>query len=66
MLEWPGRLRPTISSSAPWWVVYTVPDHAICVQPQSGPPDALNHDPAVVRPRAPLTHAMRWAWGRLA
>lgn len=63
VLEWPG-LRLTLSSSCPWWVVYTQPAHAVCVEPQSGPPDAANHDPEVVAPGAPLRHTMAWRWER--
>jgi len=63
-LVWPGRLRLALSSSCDWWVVYSMPEHAICVEPQSGPPDALNRDPDVVRPGAPVTHRMRWRWTR--
>ena len=40
VLEWPGQLRLAISSTCRWWVVYSMPEHAICVEPQSGPPDA--------------------------
>ena len=65
VLEWPGRLRLTVSSTCRWWVVYSKPEHAICVEPQSGPPDAANIAPEVVRPGTPLTHAMRWRWARL-
>ncbi len=61
-LHWPGRLRLTIGSSCPWWVVYTQPSHAVCVEPQSGPPDALNNHPDTVRPGAPLVERMRWSW----
>jgi galactose mutarotase-like enzyme len=71
-LEWPGRLRLALSSSCAWWVVYTLPEHALCVEPQSGPPDAVNLasvspdlGPAIVTPGAPLTHTMRWRWTRL-
>jgi galactose mutarotase-like enzyme len=63
-ITWPGRLRLTISSSCSWWVVYTEPQHALCVEPQSGPPDALNTGADLVRPGEPLTHTMRWAWER--
>jgi aldose 1-epimerase len=63
-IEWPGRLRLSLSSTCPWWVVYTVPEHAVCVEPQSGPPDAINASPEVVEPGAPLTHTMRWRWTR--
>ncbi len=63
VLEWPG-LRLTLSSSCPWWVVYTQPAYAVCVEPQSGPPDAANSGPQLVTPGAPLTHTMRWRWER--
>jgi aldose 1-epimerase len=44
-------------------VVFTEPEHAICVEPQSGPPDAFNLDDPVVTPDAPLVvHlTVRWA-----
>lgn len=64
VLEWPGQLRLEISSTCPWLVVYTMPEHAACVEPQSGPPDGPNQAPEVVEPGAPLTHAMRWRWTR--
>lgn len=62
---WPGLLRLTLSSSCRWWVVYTQPEHAVCVEPQSGPPDAVNGTPQVVEPGSPLRHTMRWRWERL-
>ncbi len=64
-LTWPGTLRLTLSSTCPWWVVYTAPPNAVCVEPQSGPPDAVNGAPDVVEPGRPLTHTMRWSWDRL-
>jgi aldose 1-epimerase len=64
-LEWPGSLRLELSSTCAWWVVYSEPEHAICVEPQSGPPDALNLAPEVVEPGTPLVHEMRWRWTRL-
>ncbi len=51
-LVWPGRLRLALSSTCPWWVVYTMPEHAVCVEPQSGPPDEVNTAPSVVEPGA--------------
>jgi aldose 1-epimerase len=66
VLEWPGQLRLTIGSDAPWWVVYSQPEDAICVEPQSGPPDGLNRSPRVVQPGEPFTMTMRWAWEPLA
>ena len=35
-------LRVRIASDCDHWVVYDEPAHAICVEPQSGPPDAFN------------------------
>jgi aldose 1-epimerase len=65
VLEWPECLRLELTSSCPWWVVYSMPEAAICVEPQSGPPDALNGEPEVVRPGAPMIHRMRWSFTRL-
>jgi galactose mutarotase-like enzyme len=61
-LEWPGQLRLRISSSCAWWVVYSMPEHALCVEPESAPPDALNETPDVVVPGRPLRHTMAWSW----
>ena len=41
------------------WVVYNEPSHAICVEPQSGPPNGLNSEPLVVSPNHPLTRYFR-------
>jgi aldose 1-epimerase len=65
VLEWPGQLRLSISSTCAWWVVYSMPEHAICVEPQSGPPDGLGRSADVVVPDRPMMHSMRWAWTRL-
>jgi aldose 1-epimerase len=58
----------TIETDCPCIVVYTEPEQALCVEPQSAPPDALNLPPDnapvhVVQPGAPLVvHAtFRWA-----
>ena len=41
------------------WIVYNEPSHAICVEPQSGPPNGLNSEPLVVSPNHPLTRYFR-------
>jgi aldose 1-epimerase len=64
-LTWPGFLELTIESDCPTWVVYTVPDQAICVEPQTAPPDALNTGPALVEPGRPLIAEMTWTWRSL-
>jgi aldose 1-epimerase len=39
-----------ITSSCDHWVVYDQPEHAVCVEPQSGPPDAFTLAPRVIEP----------------
>ena len=40
----------TAIRTAPDWVVYDMPAHATCVEPQSGPPDAFNIRPNRLEP----------------
>jgi aldose 1-epimerase len=63
-LRWPGALRLWLSSNHAHWVVYEHPAHAVCVEPWTAPPDALNGTPALVRPGAPLVLEMRLRWER--
>lgn len=42
-LVWPGVLDLELASSAPWWVVFTEPTGAVCVEPQTTPPDSWVH-----------------------
>ena len=53
VLRWPGFLELTIESECPDWVVYTEPVDAMCVEPQTAPPDALNGEPGHRRAGAP-------------
>lgn len=48
-LRWP-ELTLEMRSDCDTWVVYTEPADAICVEPQSGPPDAFRHRPEVIEP----------------
>lgn len=61
-ITWPGVLRLQLRSTCGYWVVFTEREHALCVEPQTAPPDALNHDPFVVEPGRPLVAecTMRW------
>jgi aldose 1-epimerase len=65
VLRWPGFLELTVESACPSWVVYTVPTEALCVEPQTAPPDALNSGPALVEPGRPLIAEMVWTWRSL-
>jgi len=61
-LTWPGALSLAISSDTRYGVVYTEPLDALCVEPQTGPPDALNLEPFLVVPGRPLVATMTWTW----
>jgi aldose 1-epimerase len=63
---WDGALRLEITSDHPWGVVFTQRESAVCVEPQTGPPNAAELGlAATVQPGAPLTLTMAWAWSRL-
>ena len=63
-LTWPGALALSLVSTCDHLVLYDQPRHAICVEPQSGPPDALNHLEwaQLVRPSRPLIAEMSLSW----
>ncbi|MFF5449157.1 aldose 1-epimerase [Streptomyces sp. NPDC012888] len=63
-LTWPGALELRITSRADWVVVYDEQREAVCVEPQSGPPNGLNTLPRLVTPVDPLEVATTWTWRR--
>ena len=64
-LTWPGLLRLDVHSPEQWVVVYDLEADAVCVEPQSGPPNGLNTLPRLVTPESPLVATCRWTWTRL-
>ncbi|MFF5566280.1 aldose 1-epimerase [Streptomyces sp. NPDC012623] len=64
-VTWPGQLELKVASRAEWVVVYDEQDEAVCVEPQSGPPNGLNTAPRLVTPLEPLELAATWSWRRL-
>jgi aldose 1-epimerase len=64
-LTWPGQLELNVTSRAEWVVIYDEQDEAICVEPQSGPPNGLNTRPRLVTPIDPLEISTTWSWRRL-
>ncbi|MFF9147821.1 aldose epimerase family protein [Streptomyces sp. NPDC055051] len=64
-LTWPGELELRVTSRAEWVVIYDEPEDAVCVEPQSGPPNGLNTHPRLVTPIDPLEVESVWAWRRL-
>ena len=64
-LTWPGVLRLELEHDGPVTVVFTGKDHAVCVEPQTGPPDEVNTRPRIVAPDRPLRLTSTWRWTRL-
>ncbi|MDQ0582430.1 aldose epimerase family protein [Streptomyces rishiriensis] len=64
-LTWPGRLELRVTSPEAWVVVYDEQEAAVCVEPQTGPPDGLNTLPRLVTPLEPLEAGTTWHWTRL-
>jgi aldose 1-epimerase len=58
-LNFDDKVKLEIETDCTHWVVYDEPKHAICVEPQSGPPDGFNLDPTIITPTTPLTRFMR-------
>ncbi|MGK5730564.1 aldose 1-epimerase [Streptomyces sp. URMC 124] len=65
-LTWPGALELKVASRAEWVVVYDEQEAAVCVEPQSGPPNGLNTLPRLVTPIDPLEISTTWTWRTLA
>ncbi|MFF2214919.1 aldose epimerase family protein [Streptomyces antibioticus] len=64
-LTWPGQLELKVTSPEQWAVVYDEQEAAVCVEPQTGPPDGLNTLPRLVTPLEPLEATTTWSWARL-
>ncbi|MFF0597202.1 aldose epimerase family protein [Streptomyces antibioticus] len=64
-LIWPGQLELKVTSPEQWAVVYDEQEAAVCVEPQTGPPDGLNTLPRLVTPLEPLEATTTWSWTRL-
>ncbi|MGX1132055.1 aldose 1-epimerase [Streptomyces glaucescens] len=64
-LSWPGVLRLKVTSPEEWVVVYDEQEAAVCVEPQTGPPNGLNTRPRLVTPLEPLEATTTWSWTRL-
>lgn len=61
-IRWPNALTLTLSSDLDHWVVYDALPHALCVEPLSGPPDALNIAPQFVEIQKPAAAEFRIEW----
>jgi galactose mutarotase-like enzyme len=65
-IRWAGRLSLRCRSDHRWFVVYDEQPDAVCLEPQTAPPDALRPDSpapaALVTPGRPLTLTTHWTW----
>ncbi|KFF96780.1 aldose epimerase [Streptomyces scabiei] len=64
-LTWPERLELKVASREEWVVLYDEQAEAVCVEPQTGPPNGLNTHPRLVTPIDPLEASTTWTWRRL-
>ena len=64
-IDWPGVSRLEVRSSAPWFVLFDQLPDALCIEPQSGPPDGLRStpffEPMLVTAEQPLELRARWS-----
>ena len=60
-VRWPGALSLDVVSDGSWFVVFDQRPEAVCVEPQSGPPDGLDGTHGVAAPGVPLTMTTTWS-----
>ena len=62
VLHWAGALTVTIDADTDHVVVFDERPEAVCVEPQTGPPDGPNRWPRLVTPDYPLVATTTWRW----
>lgn len=60
-LTFSDGLQMSVWSDCDHWVVYE-PGDAVCIEPQSGPPDGFTLQPHIVSPGSPLSRTMLITW----
>ena len=63
ILRWADALTMELTSDMDHWVVFTRPEHAVAIEPQSGAPNDLNRSPHIVQPGESLSGWMQLTWG---
>ncbi len=63
-IHWPGQLGIDVVTDGAWYVVYDERPEAICLEPQSGPPDGLADHPwhTAERLTADVPRSWRTTW----
>ena len=59
-IEWPDALRIDFTSDLDTFVIFDEPADVFCIEPQTGPPDAINQPRHIVSPRKPLEASVKW------
>lgn len=59
-IEWPEALRINFSTDLQTFVVFDEPEDVFCIEPQTGPPDAINRAQNLVTPEKPLEASVKW------
>lgn len=62
VIAWPGHCELSFDSNLDHWVIYTQPEHGLCVEPQSGQPNQLNTDPRIIGPKESFSGSMTLKW----
>lgn len=62
VLRWEGALELRVETTCMDVVVFDERPYATCVEPQTGPPDALRLTPVLVEPGLPLVAEATFAW----
>ena len=62
-LTWPGVAALEVAADAPWAVVFTQREEAVCVEPQTAPPDATALGlEGLASPGSPVVLRTTWRW----
>jgi aldose 1-epimerase len=63
-VRWPGALAIEVENDAPWYVVFDELPDAVCLEPQSGPPNGVNDGLGYAIPTAApgRPHVMTTTW----
>jgi aldose 1-epimerase len=65
-LHWPDALSARCRTDCGHVVVFDERPGAVCVEPQTGPPDWINRHPRTVAPGAPVVARATWTFVPLA
>lgn len=59
VVKFADGVQIALQSDCDHWVIYDMPTHALCIEPQSGPPNGFTLAPHVITPGAPLQRTMK-------